>query len=68
LDFAKAYAGNDLGRIEEMRAAFEKGFKAAENVWGGKLPEISYATYNAVIKGFDEMTEAAKGTVATAVG
>jgi len=55
LAFAKAYAGNDPAKIEKMRGAFEKGFKAAETAWGGKLPEISYKTREAVLKGFDEM-------------
>ncbi|MCL2702426.1 MAG: hypothetical protein FWE91_02300 [Defluviitaleaceae bacterium] len=55
LSFAKAYAGDDPAKIAEMRSAFEKGFKAAEKAWGGKLPEISYKTHEAVMKGFDEM-------------
>lgn len=55
LDFATALTGGDPDKIEEMRAAFEKGFKAAEKTWGGKLPDISQQTYSAVMDGFDKM-------------
>lgn len=54
LDFAKALTGGDPSKIDEMKAAFEKGFKAAEKLWGGELPEISKKTYDAVMKGFEE--------------
>lgn len=53
LDFAKALTGGDPSKIEEMRSAFEKGFKMAEKTWGGKLPEISQQTYKAIMDGFD---------------
>ncbi len=53
VDFAKALCGGDPDKIEEMRSAFEKGFKQAEKTWGGKLPEISQKTYEAVLEKFD---------------
>ncbi len=56
LDFAKALAGDDPEKLENMRQAFEKGFAQAEKTWGGKLPDISQQTYDAVMKGFDELT------------
>jgi hypothetical protein len=55
LNFAKAAAGNDPEKLEKMKEAFLKGFEQAEQVWGGKLPEISYKTKEAVLAGFDEM-------------
>ena len=55
LNFAKAAAGNDPEKLEKMKAAFLKGFEQAEQVWGGKLPDISYKTKDAVLAGFDEM-------------
>ena len=58
LDFATALTGGDPDKIEEMRAALEKGYKQAEETWGGELPEISKQTYDAVMKGFDEMAAA----------
>ena len=39
-----------------MRSAFEKGYKQAEKTWGGELPDISKQTFDAVMKGFDELT------------
>ena len=53
LDFAKALTGGDPDKIDKMRDAFEKGYKQAEKTWGGKLPDISQQTYDAVLKGFD---------------
>ena len=53
VDFAKALCGGDPDKIEEMRAAFEKGFKQAQETWGGELPEISQKTYEAVMEKFD---------------
>ena len=54
LSFAKALTGGDPEKAEEMRAAIEEGFKQAEKLWGGELPEISSKTYDAVMKGIDE--------------
>ncbi len=56
LDFAKALAGDNPDKLEQMRSAFEKGYKQAEETWGGKLPDISRQTFDAVMKGFDELT------------
>ena len=53
VDFAKALSGGDPDKIEELREAFEKGFKQAEETWGGELPEISKKTYDAVFEKFD---------------
>lgn len=55
LDFATALTGGDPDKIEDMRKAFEKGYKQAEKTWGGELPDISKQTYDAVMKGFDDM-------------
>lgn len=55
LDFATALTGGDPDKIEEMRSAFKKGYEKAEKTWGGSLPEISKQTYDAVMKGFDDM-------------
>lgn len=55
LDFANALTGGDPDQVEKMRSAFEKGFKEATKSWGKELPDISKQTYDAVMKGFDEM-------------
>lgn len=55
IDFATALTGGDPNKIEEMRAAFQKGYKMAEKKWGGELPEISKRTYDAVMEKFDKL-------------
>ena len=64
-DFAQALAGDDPEKMKEMQAAIEKGYKQAEKTWGGNLPDISKQTYDAVMKGFDDMAAAAKKVEAT---
>lgn len=54
LSFAKAVAGNDPKKLQEMRNAVEKGFKKVERMWGDKLPEISQQTYDRVMETFDK--------------
>lgn len=54
IEFAKALVGDDPEKAEAMRAAFEKGFKAATKSWGSELPDISQRTYDAVMKKFDD--------------
>lgn len=59
IDFANALTGGDPDKIEEMREAFKKGYKQAEETWGGQLPDISQRTYDAVMEKFDKMAEEA---------
>ena len=54
LDFAKALTGGDPSKIEEMREAFQQGFKQATETWGDELPEISQKTYAATMQKFDQ--------------
>lgn len=54
LDMAKALSGGDPSKIEELRTAVQKGFKAAGVDLGGKLPSICHDTFNKVMEGFDE--------------
>ena len=64
VDFAKALTGGDPSKIEEMQEAFIKGFKMAEETWGGELPEISKKTYDAVLEKFEAWKkEATEGSV-----
>lgn len=57
LEMAKALTGGDPDKIEQMRSAFEKGFKEATKTWGQDLPEISSKTYDAVMDKFDKWAE-----------
>lgn len=59
IDFATALTGGNPDKIEEMRSAFEKGYKKAEKTWGGELPDISKKTFEAVLKKFDKLAEEA---------
>lgn len=56
-DFAKALTGGDPEKMEEMRKAFEKGFKQATSAWGDTLPDISQETYGAVQSLFDNYAD-----------
>ena len=55
ISFATALTGGDPDKIEEMRAAFQKGYRQAEQKWGGNLPDISQRTYDAVMEKFDKL-------------
>lgn len=55
ISFATALTGGDPDKIEEMRAAFQKGYEKAEKTWGGSLPDISRKTYDAVMQKFDDL-------------
>jgi len=52
-DFAKAISGGDPSKLEQLRGAVEQGFKNAERIWGGELPEISRNTLSRVREMFD---------------
>lgn len=54
-DFANALTGGDPEKMAEMKEAFLKGYKQAEEMWGGELPDISKQTYDAVLAKFDEV-------------
>ena len=52
LDFAKALAGNDVSKADELLEAFKKGYEQATGAWGKDLPDISQQTYKAVEEKF----------------
>ena len=58
-DFAKALSGGDVDKMKEMQEAIEKGYKQAEEAWGGELPDISKQTLDATNKMFEEYYKAA---------
>ena len=53
LDFAKAISGGDKSKLAELKAAIDKGFKAAEKALGGELPGICRETYDEIMKQLD---------------
>jgi hypothetical protein len=54
VSFAKSLAGDDAGKIETLREAIDKGFASVKNALGGKLPDISTQTYDAVMSKLDD--------------
>ena len=66
ISFANALTGGDPDKIDDMREAFLKGYKQAEETWGGELPEISKKTYDAVLAKFDQLAADANGGTYTA--
>lgn len=61
MSFAMAIAGNDPDQIAKMKDAVIAGFKEAEKMWGGELPDISKQTYNKVMEEFDKWEKSAAG-------
>ena len=63
LDFAKALAGGDASKADELLDAFKKGYEQATGAWGKELPEISKETYKAVEEKFAAWKEEASDIV-----
>ena len=55
VQFAMALTGGDPDKVDSMIEAFKKGYAQAEETWGGKLPEISQKTYDAVLDKFEKI-------------
>lgn len=53
MDMCVALSGGDSSKIEEMRAAVDKGFKQAMGQWGSALPSICSQTHDEINKRFD---------------
>ena len=52
--FATGIAGGDTSRIEAIKEGITRGFAEAKEAFGGWLPDISYDTYDAVMKKLDD--------------
>jgi hypothetical protein len=50
---AVANAGGDTEKLDQIKAAIDKGFEMAKETLGGTLPEISMDTYDAVMEKLD---------------
>ena len=53
LNFAKSAIGNDPTKLDKIREAVERGFKAASEALGGVLPDISQQTHDAISAAID---------------
>jgi hypothetical protein len=56
-------AGDDLDKIRAGRAGIIRGFKEAEELWGEKLPEISYDTLELALQQIDARIQDLGGSV-----
>lgn len=57
VDFAIAVAGDDKSKLEELKAAIDRGFKEAGKSFGRDLPDICHQTYDAVMKKLDQWSQ-----------
>ena len=67
LSFAKALAGDDPEKADELLEAFKKGYKQATKTWGSDLPSLCSDTYDLVEKKFSEWKNSSKDTADTSV-
>lgn len=58
--FAVGIAGGDSSRIDAIREGIDKGFAEAKKAFGDWLPDISYQTYDAVMKKLDDWVAESK--------
>ena len=54
VSFAKALAGDNPDKAEELLNAFKKGYQQATGTWGRDLPSLCSDTYDLVEKKFDK--------------
>lgn len=57
-DFAVSLSGGDKDKLEMLKNSVMKGFKEAENLFGGSLPDISYQTLDKINELFDNYDNA----------
>lgn len=66
LSFAKALAGDDPDKADELLNAFKKGYSQATKAWGGNLPSLCSDTYDLVEKKFSEWKNSSQTSTSTA--
>lgn len=64
--FAVGVAGGDPSRIDAIKEGIDKGFAEAKKALGDWLPDISYDTYDAVMKKLDDWAAESKAVKAVA--
>ena len=53
VNFAMAISGEDPEKFDLLKSAIQEGFDAVEKAFGGKLPDISYKTYDLIMEKLD---------------
>ena len=61
-------AGDDLEKLQAGRKGMLQGFAEAEELWGGKLPEISYTTMQIALEKVDARINELGGNVLDTIG
>jgi hypothetical protein len=62
-DFVLSGGGDNLDTLKAGREGIIRGFKEAEQIWGGKLPDISYETLDKALAKIDEKITALGGNI-----
>jgi len=62
-DFVVNGAGDDLEKLQAGREGMLRGFAQAEDMWGEKLPEISYTTMQKALEKVDARIAELGGSV-----
>ena len=62
-DFVVNGAGDDLSKLQAGREGMLRGFAEAEQMWGEKLPEISYTTMQKALEKVDARIAELGGSV-----
>jgi len=62
-DFVLNGSGGDMDKLRVGREGILQGFKEAEKLWGGQLPEISYKTIDEALSRIDERIKELGGAV-----
>ncbi len=62
-NFIISAAGDDLQKLEAGKEGMLRGFKEAEKIWGGKLPEISQKTIEKATQAVDKRIAELGGNV-----
>jgi hypothetical protein len=62
-EFVLMGAGDDLDKLRAGREGIMRGFKEAEEMWGGKLPELSYKTIDSAMEQIDGRIRELGGSV-----
>lgn len=67
-DFVITGGGDDLKKLQAGREGIIKGFKEAEAIWGGALPEISHQTLDKALALIDSRIRELGGSAGDAGG
>ena len=62
-DFVITGGGDDLQRLQAGREGILRGFNEAEQIWGGKLPEISYQSLEKALTMIDTRIQNLGGNI-----